>query len=71
MEQTIIGKLQAFNAEVFRTEDYKKVKTNEDFYPAIGDFAAYLDDDETDGCSDIRIETINEPFDMSRVICTT
>ena len=70
MEQSIIENLQAFNAEVFRTEDYKKVKTNEDFYPTMGDFAAYLDDDETDGCSDIRIETVNEPFDMSRVICT-
>jgi hypothetical protein len=43
----------------------------EDLMPSVGDFAPYLDDEEMENHDDVKIEFVNEPFDMSRVICTT
>lgn len=42
----------------------------DDLMPCIGDYAPYLDDDEMEH-GEPKVEFVNEPFDMSRVICTT
>ena len=39
--------------------------------PSVGDFAPYLDDEVTVNLDDVKVEFVNEPFDMSKVILST
>lgn len=45
----------------------EQIKEQETFgYPSIGEMAAYMEEENCE--HDIKVELVNKPFDMSRVI---